>query len=235
MTLHHSSTARHTGSLLAITPVSYSSCARLARPGSQTCSPPPIASPISPDRRHLISRPFRVREEDHTDAIQTRTQRPTLTFFSLLPLGTILAHVAHASTLSFSLRGRQRPASINVSTTTREHRHPSDLRYSARGSGSVTLCTTLFPYRPHTMPLFSRLRSKGATPAKEKHHAEVTDSYFPPPPPAPPKYQSTWTSTQIVPEEVEELIHYATTHMRSRGKICALPYHPRVALTVERS
>ena len=42
-------------------------------------------------------------------------------------------------------------------------------------------------------------------------------SYFPPPVPAQPKYQSTWTSTQVVPEEVEELIHYATAHMKSRG------------------
>jgi hypothetical protein len=66
------------------------------------------------------------------------------------------------------------------------------------------------------MPLFSRLRSKGATPAKEKAQTNG-DSYFPPPVPAQLKYQSTWTSTQVVPEEVEELIHYATAHMKSRG------------------
>jgi len=70
------------------------------------------------------------------------------------------------------------------------------------------------------MPLFSRLRSKGATPSKEKTQAEA-ESFFPPPVPAQPKYQSTWTSTQIVPEEVEELIHYATAHMKSRGKLYA--------------
>lgn len=68
------------------------------------------------------------------------------------------------------------------------------------------------------MPLFSRLRSKGATPAKEKSQAEA-ESLFPPPVPVQPKYQSTWNSTQVVPEEVEELIHYATAHMKSRGKL----------------
>ena len=67
------------------------------------------------------------------------------------------------------------------------------------------------------MPLFSRLRSKGATPAKEKSQAEA-ESLFPPPVPVQPKYQSTWNSTHVVAEEVEELIHYATAHMKSRGK-----------------
>jgi hypothetical protein len=70
------------------------------------------------------------------------------------------------------------------------------------------------------MPLFSRLRSKGATPAKEKTQAEA-EGFFPPPVPVQPKYQSTWNSTQIVPEEVEQLIHYATAHMKSRGKLYA--------------
>lgn len=69
------------------------------------------------------------------------------------------------------------------------------------------------------MPLFSRLRSKGATPAKEKSQAEV-ESFLPPP--VQPKYQSSWTSTEIVPEEVEELIHYATAHMKSRGMLYLL-------------
>lgn len=68
------------------------------------------------------------------------------------------------------------------------------------------------------MPFLSRLRSKGATPAKEKSQAEA-ESLFPLPVPAKPKYQSTWSSTQVKPEEVEELIHYATAHMKSRGKI----------------
>jgi hypothetical protein len=70
------------------------------------------------------------------------------------------------------------------------------------------------------MPLFSRLRSKGTTPAKEKTQAEA-ESFFPPPVPAQPKYQSTWNSTQVVPEEVEELIHFATAHMKSRGMLYA--------------
>lgn len=70
------------------------------------------------------------------------------------------------------------------------------------------------------MPFLSRLRSKGATPAKEKSQAEA-DSLFPLPVPAKPKYQSTWSSTQVKPEEVEELIHYATAHMKSRGT-----FHP---------
>lgn len=77
------------------------------------------------------------------------------------------------------------------------------------------------------MPLFSRLRSKGATPAKEKSQAEV-ESFFPPPLPVQPKYQSTWTSKEVVPEEVEELIHYATAHMRSRGELS-----PSIVLCVE--
>ncbi|KAM0712227.1 hypothetical protein Q7P37_011321 [Cladosporium fusiforme] len=71
------------------------------------------------------------------------------------------------------------------------------------------------------MPLFSRLRSKGATPAKEKSQAEV-ESFLPPP--TLPKYQSTWTSTEIVPEEVEELIHYATAHMKSRAEALDSPF-----------
>jgi hypothetical protein len=70
------------------------------------------------------------------------------------------------------------------------------------------------------MPLFSRLRSKGTTPAKEKTQAEA-ESLFPPPVPVQPKYQSTWSSTQVVPEEVEELIHFATAHMKSRGMLYA--------------
>lgn len=68
------------------------------------------------------------------------------------------------------------------------------------------------------MPLFSRLRSKGATPAKEKSQAEA-ENFFPPPVPAQPKYQSTWTSKEVVPEEVEELIHCATAQMKSRGTV----------------
>jgi hypothetical protein len=72
------------------------------------------------------------------------------------------------------------------------------------------------------MPLFSRLRSKGATPAKEKTQAE-TENFFPPPVLSQPKYQSTWSSTEIVPEEVEELIHYATAHMKSRGMLYPRP------------
>lgn len=39
--------------------------------------------------------------------------------------------------------------------------------------------------------------------------------------PVKPRYISTWNSKEVVPEEVEELIHLCTLEMKSRGEAWA--------------
>lgn len=64
------------------------------------------------------------------------------------------------------------------------------------------------------MPLFSKLRSKSAQNTK-KQQPEPSDAVIAPPPK--PRYVSTWTSSEIVPSEVEELVEVCTAEMKLRG------------------
>ena len=65
------------------------------------------------------------------------------------------------------------------------------------------------------MPLFSRLKNKGAKEvSKSKTNGNLTNGNALAPK---PKYVSTWNSKTVVPEEVEELIHICTAEMKSRG------------------
>lgn len=67
------------------------------------------------------------------------------------------------------------------------------------------------------MPLFSRFKNKGAQPAtKSKTQADLTNGK--PAAPQKPRWESTWSSKTIDPDEVEELIHLCTAEMKSRGK-----------------
>jgi hypothetical protein len=66
------------------------------------------------------------------------------------------------------------------------------------------------------MPLFSRFKNKGAQPAtKGKNASEQVNGK--PTGPAVPRWASNWNSKAVVPEDVEELIHYCTAEMKSRG------------------
>lgn len=64
------------------------------------------------------------------------------------------------------------------------------------------------------MPLFSRFKNKGAQPASKNKNAADAGSIAP----QPPRWQSTWNSKTVVPEEVEELVHACTAEMKSRGE-----------------
>ncbi|KAK3109340.1 multicopy suppressor of a budding defect, partial [Teratosphaeriaceae sp. CCFEE 6253] len=67
------------------------------------------------------------------------------------------------------------------------------------------------------MPLFSRLKNKGAQPSsKSKAQTEVPNGK--PAAPQPPRFQSTWSSRTIEPAEVEELVHVCTAELKSRGE-----------------
>lgn len=66
------------------------------------------------------------------------------------------------------------------------------------------------------MPLFSRFKNKGAQPAsKNKSQPELTNGK--PVAPQKPRWETSWSSKVVVPEEVEELIHLCTAEMKSRG------------------
>jgi len=65
------------------------------------------------------------------------------------------------------------------------------------------------------MPLFSRLKNKGAQPAsKSKGQTEAAPAATP----VKSRYQATWNSKAVDPSEVEELVHACTAEMKSRGK-----------------
>lgn len=66
------------------------------------------------------------------------------------------------------------------------------------------------------MPLFSRFKNKGAQPAKNKITTDVGHTA-----PQQPRWQSTWNSKTVVPEEVEELVRACTAEMKSRGTLYA--------------
>lgn len=65
------------------------------------------------------------------------------------------------------------------------------------------------------MPLFSKLRSKSAQNTKAKAQPEPGSGVVAPPPK--PRFVSTWTSSEIVPSEVEELVEVCTAEMKLRG------------------
>jgi hypothetical protein len=66
------------------------------------------------------------------------------------------------------------------------------------------------------MPFFSRFKNKGAQPAsKGKGQSDLANGKGAEP--HKPRWQATWNSKQVVPEEVEELIHACTAEMKTRG------------------
>jgi len=65
------------------------------------------------------------------------------------------------------------------------------------------------------MPLFSRFKSKGAQTAKDKTQGDLTNGK--PAAPQKPRWESSWNSKNVDPEEVRELIHFCTAEMKSRG------------------
>ncbi|KAK4550202.1 hypothetical protein LTR36_003169 [Oleoguttula mirabilis] len=75
------------------------------------------------------------------------------------------------------------------------------------------------------MPLFSRLKNKGAnsaSKAKSKAQSDLTNGK----PVAPLKsgWESSWSSKTVVLEEVEELIHACTAEMKSRAEALDTPF-----------
>jgi len=67
------------------------------------------------------------------------------------------------------------------------------------------------------MPLFSRLKNKGAqTASKSKTQPDLSNGK--PTAPVKPRWQSTWSSRTIDPEEVEELVHACTAELKLRGE-----------------
>lgn len=87
------------------------------------------------------------------------------------------------------------------------HDYRTPLIYSSRDSAA---------YAAHrTMPLFSKLRGKSAQNVKAKQQPDPANSVVAAPPK--PRYVSTWTSSEIVPGEVEELVEVCTAEMKLRG------------------
>ncbi|TKA83758.1 hypothetical protein B0A55_00066 [Friedmanniomyces simplex] len=73
------------------------------------------------------------------------------------------------------------------------------------------------------MPLFSRLKNKGAQSAsKSKTQPDLSNSK--PTAPLKPRWQSTWSSRTIDPEEVEELVHACTPELKLRGEALSAPF-----------
>jgi hypothetical protein len=67
------------------------------------------------------------------------------------------------------------------------------------------------------MPLFSRLKNKGAqAAAKSKTQADLTNGK--PVAPLKPRWEATWNSKTIEPGEVAELVHACTAELKSRGE-----------------
>jgi ribosome assembly protein YihI (activator of Der GTPase) len=68
------------------------------------------------------------------------------------------------------------------------------------------------------MPFFSRFKNKGAQPSsKGKSHSEHANGSATEP--RKPKWQASWNSKSVVPEEVEELVHACTAEMKKRGML----------------
>lgn len=67
------------------------------------------------------------------------------------------------------------------------------------------------------MPLFSKFRNKSAQNTKDRKPQQDAVGNGVAAAPVKPRWQSTWTSAEIVPEEVEELVHGCTAEMKLRG------------------
>jgi hypothetical protein len=65
------------------------------------------------------------------------------------------------------------------------------------------------------MPLFSRFKNKGAQTSKSKTQADLANGR--PAAPVRPRWETTWNSKEVVPEEVQELVHACTAEIKSRG------------------
>jgi len=89
----------------------------------------------------------------------------------------------------------------------------------------------------HRMPFFSR--KKKATPSRDvKQQVEHTNGHTPAS--IRPKFTSSWDSTEIVPEEVEELIHLCTLEVKSRAQaldtpFLLLPFRPKTDVVPTRT
>ncbi|KAK5736162.1 multicopy suppressor of a budding defect [Elasticomyces elasticus] len=73
------------------------------------------------------------------------------------------------------------------------------------------------------MPLFSRLKNKGAqTTSKSKAQADLSNGRQKAP--EKPRWQATWSSSTVDPVEVEELVHACTKELKSRGEALNAPF-----------
>jgi len=91
------------------------------------------------------------------------------------------------------------------------------------------------------MPFFSRVfkdKKSGAKDANAKKPAEHTNGYSIAP--AKPRYASNWDSTEVLAEEVEELIHLCTLEVKSRAEaldtpFLLLPFRPETDISAPRT
>ncbi|WPH02673.1 DUF1708-domain-containing protein [Acrodontium crateriforme] len=89
------------------------------------------------------------------------------------------------------------------------------------------------------MPMFSRFKSKSGHPSsKDKRQTDQTNGNLAVP--RKPRFQSTWNSTFVVLEEVEELIHACTAEMKTRAEalnspFLLLPFRPNTDTTPART
>lgn len=67
------------------------------------------------------------------------------------------------------------------------------------------------------MPFFSKFKSKGTQPAKGKGQNDQAEKRPADTQLVKPRWQGSWTSKEVVPEEVEELVHACTAEMKLRG------------------
>ncbi|KAK5124114.1 hypothetical protein LTR85_001817 [Meristemomyces frigidus] len=75
------------------------------------------------------------------------------------------------------------------------------------------------------MPLFSRLKNKGANSAsKVKSKTQLEQTNGKPVAPLKPRWESSWSSKTVALEEVEELIHACTAEMKSRAEALDTPF-----------
>ena len=67
------------------------------------------------------------------------------------------------------------------------------------------------------MPLFSRLKGKGANSSSKSKINSQLASDKPSPAAQKPQWDISWTSKTVQPEDVQELVRACTREMRSRG------------------
>jgi len=88
------------------------------------------------------------------------------------------------------------------------------------------------------MPFFSRKKKTPPATKDVKNQVEHTNGHTAAP--TRPRFTSSWDSTEIVPEEVEELIHLCTLEVKSRAQaldtpFLLLPFRPETDVTPTRT